>query len=316
MRSLDPRAPNPDSVVHTLDGRVIYLKAHRCLWSGDYPENSLQAIQECYRVRVARAEIDLNILRDADLLITHDGQLGETTTGAGRVDQLSRGQAGQLRLRWHGEVTRYRPPLLSEVAAAIRDEEYPTLLELDIKDFAPWPWHRVEELVRLVEPVKDRVVLSGCCDWNLRRLLEVDPGMRVGFDPAYYLDWVPLGHTSEPLPRVRGAYGYLDDHPLAKQRLGPTADYLRDRLEGLLGLVPAARDVHLRLDMFERMLDDGLTDVAELVHQAGALLDVWTLDAGTPNWRRRLTRAVAAGADIVTTNTPQALAAAARKEIH
>jgi glycerophosphoryl diester phosphodiesterase len=59
------------------------------------------------------------------------------------------------------------------------------------------------------------------------------------------------------------------------------------------------------------MLDDGLDD-ADLLHQAGLLLDVWTLDAETPRWRERLARALAAGADIVTTNTPRALAAACR----
>ena len=35
------------------------------------------------------------------------------------------------------------------------------------------------------------------------------------------------------------------------------------------------------------MLADGLTDLAELVHAQGMLLDVWTLNAGTFDWRAR-----------------------------
>jgi glycerophosphoryl diester phosphodiesterase len=62
------------------------------------------------------------------------------------------------------------------------------------------------------------------------------------------------------------------------------------------------------LDFFERMLADGL-DIVPLFHAAGALVDVWTLDAGTPEWETRLARAVAAGVDLVTTNTPHALSA-------
>jgi hypothetical protein len=60
------------------------------------------------------------------------------------------------------------------------------------------------------------------------------------------------------------------------------------------------------------MLDDGVGDAAGLFHRQGLLLDVWTLDAGTPRWRERLARAVAAGVDMVTTNTAHELAAAGR----
>ena len=50
--------------------------------------------------------------------------------------------------------------------------------------------------------------------------------------------------------------------------------------------------------------------VADFVHQRGMKLDVWTLDAVTPNWQERLHRAVAAGVDMVTTNTAAELAQA------
>jgi hypothetical protein len=98
---------------------------------------------------------------------------------------------------------------------------------------------------------------------------------------------------------------------VARERHGLTVDYLADRLGGLVRLVPCSREVHLRLGFFERMLDDGLADMTRLFHDAEQLVDVWTLDAGTPGWQERLARAGAADADIVTTSTPRALAAAA-----
>jgi glycerophosphoryl diester phosphodiesterase len=66
--------------------------------------------------------------------------------------------------------------------------------------------------------------------------------------------------------------------------------------------------------MFEQMLDDGVAEVAEMFHSLGLALDVWTLDAETPGWQDRLARVAVAGADIVTTNTAPALAAAARAQ--
>ncbi len=301
--------PHPASVLAAPSGRRIELKVHRCLWSGQYPENSLAAIEECYRQRVARAEIDIAMLRDADFLVVHDVELEACTTGSGRVSDTTRAQASRLRLQIDGAVSEHSPPLLSEVVATIAAFEFPTLLELDLKDTEPWPWARVEELCRLVEGVHDRVILAGYADWNLRRVLRVDPTTPVGFNPAFYLDWQPEGDPLEALPGLRGAYGYLDAHPLARERRGPVSDYLADRLGGILRLVPGAREAHLRLQAFERMLDDGVADAAELFHREGMVLDVWTLDAGTPHWRRRLARAVAAGVDVVTTNTAPALAA-------
>jgi glycerophosphoryl diester phosphodiesterase len=291
---------------------MVALKVHCCLWSGLYPENSLPAIEECYREAVARVEIDLCLLRDADLLVVHDLELDRSTNGVGPVADVTRQEAQRLRLRWEGRLTAERPPLLSEVVALIRQQPYPSLMELDLKNLQPLPWPRVEELARMVEPVKDRIIFGGIADWNLRRLLQVDPTLPVGFDPAAYLDWVPEGDEADSEGLPRGAYGYLDAHPLAQKRLTPVADYLADRLGGILRLVPGVREVHLRLSTFERMLDDGVAAV-DLFHRHGMLLDVWTLDAGTPNWETRLARALAAGVDIVTTNTPRALSAAGRK---
>ncbi len=305
---------HPDSYFRTASGREVQLKAHRCNWSGEYPENSLPAIEECLRAPVARAEIDLWMLQDADFLVAHDLEEGYGMVAGGRrCRDLTRSEAGDLRLAWKGEATAHRPPLFAEVVAMIASIPGPTVVELDMQDLDPLPWPRVEELARLCQPAKERIVFNGP-DWNLRRLLAVDPGLFMSIDPALYLDWLPESElTAEHAAFLpRGAYGYLDRHPLASRRLTTTAEYLADRLSGILRLAPGARDVHLRLQAFERMLDDGVTGVADLVHRLGMSLDLWTLDAGTARWRERLARAAAAGADCVTTNTPRDLAAAGR----
>ncbi len=305
--------PNPESIIRTASGREVQLKVHRGQWSGEYPENSLLAIEECYHEAVARTEIDLHMLRDADFVVLHDATLDESTTGTGATDSLTRLEAGELRLRFKGGVSDERPPLFSEVVALIREQEYPTLVELDVPAFQPLPWARAEELARLVEHVKDRVVFNGP-DWNLRRLLRVDATLPMSYDPNPYLDWVAEGDPEEEeIGLPRGAYGYLDAHPLAQTRLTSTADYLTDRLGGIARLVPEAREAHLRLTAFERMLDDGVDDAAEIFHRLGQGLDVWTLNAGTPRWRERLFRALDAGVDVITSDTPRVLSAAARE---
>lgn len=306
-------AVHPDSIIRARDGRAVLLKVHRCLWSGAHLENSLPAIAECYRAAVARAEIDLHPLRDADFLVVHDAGLEGSTTGTGAVVDLTRREAQALRLRASGGISSERPPLLSEVVALILALPSPTMLELDLVTAWPLGWPRAEELARLLEPVKGRVFLNGY-DWNVRRLLEVDPALGTAYDLLPHLDWLPEGDEELAgwgLPR--GAYGYLDAHPLARERRLPPAEYLADRLGVLARLVPGARELHVRLTLFERMHADGV-GVAELVHRHGLRLDVWTLNAGAPRWQERLALALAAGADVITSNTPHALAAWGRDE--
>jgi glycerophosphoryl diester phosphodiesterase len=299
--------PHPDSVIRTESGLEVQLKVHQCVWSGEFPGNSLPAIRECYRARVARAEIDIAMLADRDFLVVHDVDLTRATDGAGLVGDTPLRAAERLRLRHAGRETDERVVLLSQVVEAIATEPYATLLELDLKDWRPWPWPRVEELAGLLAPVKDRITFGGGADWNLRRLHQVDSSLAMGFTITDYLDWLP----PESSTGARNAYGYLDAHPLGWQRLSPTRDYLRDRLGAIVSLVPAARDIHVRLCAALQMVGDGLTDLADLLHARGMLLDVWTLNAGSPGWRDRLFAAVAMGADVITTETARELSRAA-----
>jgi glycerophosphoryl diester phosphodiesterase len=209
------------------------------------------------------------------------------------VSHDARSREGALLLHDALEVVREAPP-------------GPTVLMLDAKDDGPWPEPLVQQIASLIAPVRDRIFVGSPADWNLRRLRRVDPDVTLAFDPQYYLDHKT---SRSPLPGAGSAYGYHDAHPLASRRTIPAAEYLRERLEVLLRLVPGIRELHVNLRLFEEMLDDGL-DVSAVVHEAGVRIDVWTLDAGTPQWQERLTRALAAGVDIVTTNTPRELASA------
>jgi glycerophosphoryl diester phosphodiesterase len=305
-----PNGPHPDSVAPRPGGGTVALKVHRAIWSGTLPGNSLAAIAETCAAQVARAEIDVQPRRDGGFVVFHDDHLDRSTDATGEVRVLGSTELARARLRWQGETTAFGLCDLGDALAAIAAAPYPTVFELDLKELEPWPWPRVEAFVRLIEPVRDRVLLGTAADWNLRRILTVDPAAPVSLNPGAYLDWTA---ADEGVDLPRGAYGYLDRHPLAARRLGPVREYLADRFGGIARLVPGTRELHLRLAFFERMLDDGVHDAAALIRSAGPAVDVWTLDAGSPRWEERLRRVIAAGVDVVATNTAPALAAAARR---
>ena len=162
----------------------------------------------------------------------------------------------------------------------------------------------------LIRPLGDRVLVSTTADWQLRRLRALAPGLDLGLDIHFYLDWHPAGATVDPrsYPRRLGAYGYRDDHPLASERHGATARYLADRCGMLMGLVPGVSTFYVNHRFLARSLDDGF-DWAEALRQRGIKLDAWTLDADNPVAVENVGRLLAAGVDQVTTNTPTVLAA-------
>src|SRR3954452_3293457 len=214
--------PHAESVICLRSGREVQLKVHQCVWSGQFVPNSLPAILDSYRAPVARAEIDVAMLADEDFLVVHDLDLSKATDGSGLAPHTRKADAERLRLSNHGTPTDERVMTLSEVACAIAAEPYPTLIELDLKDWNPWPWPRVEELARILQPIRDRITFGGGADWNLRRLHAVDSTIPMGYTITSELDCVPETDRPGRLPGVRGAYGYLDAHPLARERLGPT----------------------------------------------------------------------------------------------
>lgn len=295
--------PNPDSFIRVGD-RLVELKVHRSLWSGRYTENSPLAIAECASEHVMRTEIDVRALRDGEFVVLHDDRFDRVTDASGLVRDATRTDATRARFKDGSH-----PLLFAEAIELIAAQEYPRTIELDLKDLAPYTRRQAELLARAVQPLKERGHFSCPADWNLRRLLAVDPTLLVSLNPHCYIDTELDDEVRLPV----GAYGYRDTHPLARERLSTTAEYLRDRFGGIMRLVPGVIEAHVRVGMFERMLDDGVADIAGVFHSLGMKVDVWTLDATTPDWRDRLARIVAAGVDIVTTNTARELAASARR---
>lgn len=264
------RGCHPGSVVRGPDGRLVALKAHRATWSGRYPPNSLAGVRECYRAHVATAEVDVWLLSDQDLAIVHDDrpevrQLGRMPIGSLRRAQLLRLPVAQ------------RPPLLSELVELIRREPFPTRLELDVKDEQAWPWDRVEEVVGLLGPVHDRVLVAGTAGETLRRVAAADHGLAIGFNPQHHLRQLAPGRMSDWLRHLRS-------------------------------LVPTARQLHLSLRDVNRLRKEGTEDIGAICRAHGWTLDAWTLNYGTSHWAARLDRLLEVGPDVITTDTAMQLA--------
>lgn len=106
----------------------VIIVAHRADWR-NYPENSLPAINGAIALDLPMVEIDLQRTQDGQLVLMHDVTVDRTTTGKGKVADLTLEQIRTLYLRdGLGSPTAWRVPTLREALVAARGR---VMLNLD-----------------------------------------------------------------------------------------------------------------------------------------------------------------------------------------
>ena len=113
--------------------RGIAISAHRAQSADDQPENSIAAITATGRaIPGAIVEIDAVLTRDGKLVLMHDDTLDRTTTGDGKVADLTLAEVKAVRLTApNGALTDEAPPTLAEALAAAN--EVGAIASIDLK---------------------------------------------------------------------------------------------------------------------------------------------------------------------------------------
>ena len=286
---------------------VIIVHHMAALDDSGYPPNSLEAIRASLEANAAFIEIDVTALAADDYLLVHDGVLEHETSGSGAVAETRAEQIRDLFIKTRaGDVTAYRPPLLSEVVALFGEYPNGARLQIDYKNVFPMrddePMRR---FLKLIEPLGDRVLVSSGADWNLRWMRRNASWLDLGFDIGFYLDYRTTPADPRQPPYFEGAYGYYDDHVLAKMVLLTPAQYLAERCDILLHTIPQVSTWYVDHRLLTRALGEDF-NMAAWLHERGIKLDAWTLDSGkVPD--ADILRLRDAGVDQFTTNTPLAL---------
>ncbi len=275
-----------------------------------HPPGSLPGLRACLASSARIVEVDLSPTADGDFVLLHGPLLERETTGSGPILSMTAGEVTELHHHWQGKPTDVPVGLLDQALEVIKQHTHPVELQLDLKPYNALDTKSLMQLIERLKPVKDRVRVTSEADWILRHLHSLDPELPLGFDPLLYLDlsWDEEGERGAP-PYREGAYGYLDEHPLASRCWGPTADYLAARAEALWVQAPPGAFWYINAQVLARALDDGFDWIADL-HSRGARVDAWTLDPDRPIHVALAKRLAGQGVDRITTNDAPALAQA------
>ena len=193
--------------------RGVAISAHRGQPSPDGAENAVSSILATGRaIPGAIVEIDAALTRDGRLVLMHDEGLDRTTTGRGKVADLTLAEVQAARLKTpRGRVLAEAPPTLAEALEAAG--QVGAIASIDLKpadEAATLALARavVNEVRRV--GAQGRVILITYSDATARAVAELAPEMMIsagvtrvedlrGLNPAQILAWTG---TREERPAI------------------------------------------------------------------------------------------------------------------
>lgn len=116
------RAERIVAEIHNPASRNVLVASHRGDWR-NWPENSIPAIESVIAMGVDIMELDLKLTADSVLVLCHDNTIDRTTTGKGRVRDITYDSIQRCALkRAHGvKIDGMRMPTLREALEVCKD---------------------------------------------------------------------------------------------------------------------------------------------------------------------------------------------------
>lgn len=133
LHAIKPQNPQGLRELFRYAGESLhFVSAHRGGPQQKFPENCIATFENTLRHTFAIMEIDPRYTKDGAIVVHHDTTLERTTTGKGRVAEMTLQDLKELRLKdTEGLVTEFQIPTLDDVLQWARGK---TILVLDQKD--------------------------------------------------------------------------------------------------------------------------------------------------------------------------------------
>lgn len=136
------------------DQSSVIVVAHRGDWR-NFPENSLEAIDNAVKMGVDIVELDVKKTKDGELILMHDRTLNRTTTGKGLIAETNLDDIRKLKLRNGCNIrTIHNVPTLEE---ALLHAKGKIMINLDQADLY---FEQIYELMKKTETTK-QIIMKG-----------------------------------------------------------------------------------------------------------------------------------------------------------
>jgi glycerophosphoryl diester phosphodiesterase len=166
--------------------RGLWVIAHRGC-SGTCPENTMASFSAAVEANADFIELDVHLTSDGEVVVIHDGDIGRTTNGKGRVAQMTLAEIGKYDAgSWKS------PRFVGEQIPSLREvlDLIPIGIKIEIKAEGRQIGRQVLELVRNADAM-DRVVISSFNESTLVCLAEMGPEAERLWLGGFDVDRVP-----------------------------------------------------------------------------------------------------------------------------
>lgn len=275
--------PDPVSVIR--NGHRTLFKWHRARRRAGDPVFTGRRILEGMALG-ASVEVDLVVHGERGFAVLHDHlSIARETTGTGAALSRTAAELRALHLRGNaGEPIADRVMLLEDLAALLRGRDiHPdALLQLDYKeDAAALDAAAIASFAHSVTPLGRHIILSSGDAKAVDLLTGAAPAIRVGYDPCH-------GDAIDRLAETRDFAGFVDTAVAAS---------------------PRAETIYLAYEMVLAVADRGF-DMIDAFHARDRRVDAYTIRSVEPAALAAVIRLLELGADQITTDDPEGLAAA------
>ena len=115
---------------------TIIVSGHRGGRERNFPENSIEVMEDVLSQMPAFFELDPRLTKDSIIVLMHDVTLNRTTDGTGKLSDYTYAELSQIRLKdSEGNITPFQIPTLEEVIIWSKGR---TVINLDKKDVPLW----------------------------------------------------------------------------------------------------------------------------------------------------------------------------------
>ena len=157
-------------------------------FSSDYPTNTLPAIKAAIELNVDYVEVDLNLSKDGEVIVIHDGTVDRTTDGSGRVRELTLSELKALDAgSWfHEKFTGVSTSPLEEIIPLFKTSQTRLCLEIKL-DIGGRPYKGMES--KVVDLLKkhdmlDKFIITSFNKDVLRQIKALHPSLPTSYDPS------------------------------------------------------------------------------------------------------------------------------------
>ena len=189
--------PKDDELLSLLGGTAPIITSHRG-YSSAAPENTLPAFQLAIDHGSDRAELDVQMTKDDQLVVIHDERLDRTTTGTGYVKDYTFAQIRALAITPSGQGRPYEStghlhvPALAEVFALLKPycEKNGLLINIELKNSRIAYKGMEKKVIAMAENygISNYIVYSSFCHASMGLVKKLDKNAKTGLLSTNILD--------------------------------------------------------------------------------------------------------------------------------